>query len=284
MKTDSLFYRIFNRAPALFFELIQQPHRQGYTFKSGEVKQTAFRIDGVFLPPPHAVDWPVFFVEVQFQKDPLLYNRLFAELCTFLEQNPTTNDWQAVVLFPRRSLEPTETNLHRALLNSDQVHRLYLDEIDLPLQFSPALELMKLAIEPKKSVVSRARSFVQQVQQTSSAIPKETIIDLVTTTLVYKFPQLSREEIIAMLGLADSLKQTRFYREGIEEGKKEGKEEGVEELVLRQLTRRVGVVSKKLKAQVEALSIEQLGELGEALLDFSEIDDLLRWLKANAAH
>ena len=78
-----------------------------------------------------------------------------------------------------------------------------------------------------------------------------------------------------MLGLADSLKQTRFYQEG--------KEEGIEELVLRQLTRRVGAVSSKLKAQVEALSIEQLGELGEALLDFSEMADLLRWLETHAA-
>ncbi len=140
VKTDSLFYRIFNRAPAIFFELIQQPQRQGYRFKSIEVKQTAFRIDGVFLPPKAAAERPVFFVEVQFQKDPRLYNRLFAELFTFLEQNPDTDDWQAVVLFPRRSLEPTQTQLYRTLLNSDQVIRLYLDELDLPAQFSPALE------------------------------------------------------------------------------------------------------------------------------------------------
>lgn|GEM_PF-2365175 len=106
VKTDSLFYRIFKQVPALFFGLIQQPYRSGYTFKSIEVKQTAFRIDGVFLPPANASEQPVFFLEVQFQKDPLLYNRLFSELFMFLEQNPNTDDWQAVVLFPRRSLEP----------------------------------------------------------------------------------------------------------------------------------------------------------------------------------
>ena len=279
MKTDSLFYRIFSRAPAIFFELIQQPHRQGYTFKSIEVKQTAFRIDGVFLPPNTAAERPVFFVEVQFQKDPLLYNRLFAELFTFLEQNPDTDDWQAVVLFPRRSLEPTETNLYRTLLNSDQVIRLYLNEMELSAQFSPAIELVQLAIAPKKSVAKRARDLVQQVQQTPSPIPKETIIDLVETTLVYKFPQLSREEIAKMLGLADSLKQTRFYQEGIEEGM--GKGAGT--LILKQLNRRFGAISPKLKAQIEALQLEQLENLGEALLDFAEMADLLRWLKNNAA-
>ena len=275
MKTDSLFYRIFNRAPAIFFELIQQPNRQGYTFKSIEVKQTAFRIDGVFLPPNTAAERPVFFVEVQFQKDPLLYNRLFAELFTFLEQNPDTDDWQAVVLFPRRSLEPTETNLYRTLLNSDQVIRLYLNEMELPAQFSPAIELMQLAIAPKKSVAKRARDLVQQVQQTPSPIPKETIIDLVTTTLVYKFPQLSREEIAKMLGLADSLKQTRFYQEV--------RAEEAETLVLRQLNRRVGELSPALKTQIEALPIEQLEDLGEALLDFTDRADLVSWLQANTA-
>ena len=282
VKTDSLFYRIFHQAPALFFELIQQPQRQGYTFKSIEVKQTAFRIDGVFLPPAQAVDQPVFFVEVQFQKDPLLYNRIFAELFTFLEQNPTTADWQAAIIFPRRSLEPTQTQLYRTLLASDQVQRLYLNEIDLPAgQFSPALELMQLVIEPRKSVATRARDFLQQVQQTPSALPKKTIIDLITTTLVYKFPQLSREEIIAMLGIADSLKQTRFYQEGREEGREEGKEEEAVILILRQLNRRVGDLSQVLKAQIGALSLAQLEQLGEALLDFTEMADLSRWLQAN---
>ena len=229
---------------------------------------------------------------MQFQKDLLLYNRLFAELFTFLAQNPDTDDWQAVVLFPRRSLEPTETQLYRTLLNSDQVIRLYLDELDLPAQFSPALELMQLIVEPEKSAASHARTLVQQVQQTPSAIPKETIIDLIETTLVYKFPQLSRQEIANMLGLADSLKQTRFYQEGIEEGRQEGiakgREEGREEeakaLILRLLNRRVGELSLELKSQIRVLSLEQLEQLGEALLDFTEMADLLRWLQANSAN
>ena len=101
MKTDSLFYRIFRTAPAIFFDLIGQPQQQGYEFKSIEVKQTSFRIDGVFLPSPEIPDQPVYFVEVQFQKDPLLYQRLFAEIFLFLEQNPLIADWQAVVIYPR---------------------------------------------------------------------------------------------------------------------------------------------------------------------------------------
>ena len=83
MQTDSLFYRIFQSAPGLFFELIGQPPAlaQTYTFRSVELKQTAFRMDGVFLPTVSTTPSTVYFLEVQFQKDEQLYRRLFSEVC-----------------------------------------------------------------------------------------------------------------------------------------------------------------------------------------------------------
>ncbi|MFH7026409.1 MAG: DUF2887 domain-containing protein [Heteroscytonema crispum UTEX LB 1556] len=81
MKTDSIFYQLFAEFPSIFFELIGRPsNTQGYQFRSVEIKQTAFRIDGVFLPPENSPDKTVYFCEVQFQKDDFLYHRLFAEL------------------------------------------------------------------------------------------------------------------------------------------------------------------------------------------------------------
>lgn len=90
MKTDSLFYRLFQSAPTLFFELIGQFPLQAerYVFRSVELKQTAFRIDGIFLPLPEATNPKAYFVEVQFQRDEQLYRRLFAEAFLFLKQNP----------------------------------------------------------------------------------------------------------------------------------------------------------------------------------------------------
>ncbi|HCB13546.1 MAG TPA: hypothetical protein DEP36_08295, partial [Gammaproteobacteria bacterium] len=43
MKTDSLFYRLFQRAPALVFELagLETPIIEGYQFRAEEIKQTA---------------------------------------------------------------------------------------------------------------------------------------------------------------------------------------------------------------------------------------------------
>lgn len=62
---------MFQTAPGLLFELMERSPTEatGYEFRSIELKQTAFRIDGVLLPVSQTASRPVYFVEVQFQKD-----------------------------------------------------------------------------------------------------------------------------------------------------------------------------------------------------------------------
>jgi predicted transposase YdaD len=85
-----------------------------------------------------------------------------------------------------------------------------------------------------------------------------------------------------MLGLSE-LKQTRVYRDALEEGRQEGRQEGREDgekmLVLRLLQRRLGSIPADLEAQVLGLSLFQVEALGEALLDFSALTDLSAWLR-----
>jgi len=90
--------------------------------------------------------------------------------------------------------------------------------------------------------------------------------------MVYKFTDLSRQEVDAMLGL--QLADTRVYREVKEEGRQEGRQEGESALILRLLKRRFGLVDEVLAARIQGLEIEQLEALGEALLDFTELSDL----------
>jgi hypothetical protein len=59
-------------------------------------------------------------------------------------------------------------------------------------------------------------------------------------------------------------------------------EEAERALVLRLLRKRVGELDKETSARIETLSTEQLGELGEALLDFSGPDDLAAWLQEHS--
>ena len=74
-----------------------------------------------------------------------------------------------------------------------------------------------------------------------------------------------------MLGLAESITQTRVYQEG--------KQEGECQLIIKQLQRRFGELSAEEKAKIEGLSSSELESLGEALLDFTGRSNLTEWLK-----
>jgi predicted transposase YdaD len=63
-------------------------------------------------------------------------------------------------------------------------------------------------------------------------------------------------------------------------GIQEGRQKGELALILRQLARRIGPIAPSQETQIRNLSLAQLEELGEALLDFSQASDLENWLKA----
>ena len=77
MRTDSLFYRLFKQRPRFGVDLLGlDDSGKGYEFVSEEIKQTSFRIDGIFRPPKRHSRRPLIFAEVQFQPDEFLYSRL----------------------------------------------------------------------------------------------------------------------------------------------------------------------------------------------------------------
>ncbi len=67
------------------------------------------------------------------------------------------------------------------------------------------------------------------------------------------------------------------------EGRTEGRtEEAQSSLILSLLARRVGTLPAPVEAQVRALELPKLEALGEALLDFTGVDDLVGGLSRNA--
>ncbi|MEG3921458.1 Rpn family recombination-promoting nuclease/putative transposase [Microcoleus sp. POL10_C6] len=53
-------------------------------------------------------------------------------------------------------------------------------------------------------------------------------------------------------------------------------------LILRQLVRRLGTIQPETENCIRQLGVEQLEELGDAVLDFNKPSDLTAWLQANA--
>jgi hypothetical protein len=51
---------------------------------------------------------------------------------------------------------------------------------------------------------------------------------------------------------------------------------------MRLLPRRIGAIAPDLEERIRGLSLFQLEELAEALLDFSAANDLTVWLDANS--
>jgi len=165
------------------------------------------------------------------------------------------------------------------MLASEQTHRIYLDELGDLREQPLGLGLMMLTIVPQKKAIESAKFLLEQAKTQSTAqLSEQAIIDLVTTIIVYKFSTLNREEVEAMLGI--SLEESRVYQDAKVEGRVEGRKEEGRSLVTRILNRKLGKLPKAVLPKIEALSLEQLEELGEALLEFSNIADLEQWLKS----
>jgi predicted transposase/invertase (TIGR01784 family) len=260
VKTDTIFYRLFQEFPGIFFELIGRQYldARDYEFASVELKQTAFRIDGVFIPTVEPPNQPVYFVEVQFQLDTTFYRRFFAEIHLYLRQKESVNLWRAVVLYPSRSAEPDDVVPYHELLYSQRITRIYLDELGETT--SLGLGIVKLIVETEQAAIERARGLILQArQELPEASTRQEILDIIETILLYKFNQLSREELAAMLGLIDDdFRQTRMYQSIKQEGLEEGLEQGLEQ----------GLQQGRLRAKLEAvrpllalgLTIEQVAE------------------------
>ncbi len=284
MRRDSIFYKLFQQSPSLLFELLTNPptNANEYRFDSVAVKEPKFEIDGVFLPPQSENPVVVYFCEVQFYKDERLYERVFAESYLYFYRNRDRfSNLHIVIIYPSRSLEQSEIRPYLSQLNSLQVNRVYLDELGDIRSLPVWVALMVLTTLEDEQATEEARYLLTRSQQETPALANRVIMELLTTIMVYKFEGKSQQEVEKMLGI--TLKETQVYREIKQEGIQEGEQRGLQReksLVLRLLNRRVGELSQEVRSHVESLSLEQLENLGEALLDFTSMADLQTWLEA----
>lgn len=209
---------------------------------------------------------------MQFQKETDFYSHLFAEVFLHLCQYKPLNHWQAVVIYPSRNIDVGETHHYEVLLNSPKVSRVYLDELEEKPD-SLGVSLVQLVVTPKKRAIARASELVTRTKrEVGDKLTQQQILDLVETIMVCKLPNLSREEIQAMLGFTEiDVKQTRFYQDVYAEAEAD--------LVIRLLKHRFGQLEEGQVEQIRALEVARLEELAEALLDFGGVADLERWLQ-----
>jgi predicted transposase/invertase (TIGR01784 family) len=274
MRRDTLYYQIFKEFPELLFLLTGDSPQNAaeYKFNSVEVKERTFRIDGVFEPLVLDGTGTMYLAEVQMQPDPRLYERTFAELfALFYRSRELYNDWKCVMFYLSRSTEQKVTYPYRALLESEQVQIIYLDELgnirDLPLIMS----LVVLPTVPPKKAAAEARDILARAKEQPEQYA--VIVELVTRVMSYMFVDQSPQEIDQMLDI--QFEETRVYKDTFAKGNLN--------MVLRQLGQNCGQLSIELVREVTALPINKLEVLGNALLKFKKVKDLEKWLKDNAS-
>jgi predicted transposase/invertase (TIGR01784 family) len=206
MKTDPLFYELFQAAPQTFFELVQITPPCAYRFESITVKASEKRIDGVLEPADPSQ--PFYFLEVQAFPDETIYWREMREVATFFEQRPHLKDreWQASVLWLNIEDDPGFGTL-RLLTRKPKPKLVSLDLIDLLKKLpetSLALNVLRpLLAEDEREVRENVVQWVEHIRQATApdANLEERLLGVLSQMIEEKFKTLNYKELSQMLRL-----------------------------------------------------------------------------------
>jgi len=298
LNTDRWYYRVFQSAPDLIRELLPgsaasananalgldpaAPGDRHYRFEALELKELRHRLDGVLWPrectgcaETSSPEFPVVLLEVQMHSDPGFQHRLAAQTCRFLQKHPQVEHLEVVVITPHKRIGLGPTKLPRLLqVLLREVHWISLEELSQQPKLDPLLNLLTLPVRPESELAASS-------QQILASRPD--LDTVVLPMLVQRFPQLTEEEIMVIAGIPrEEIRHTRAVQDWLAEGRQEGRQEGEAAVTLRLLNRRCGPLSESTTAQIQALPLEQLEALADALLDFQGPSDLAAWLAANS--
>ncbi len=148
-------------------------------------------------------------------------------------------------------------------------HELELFFVELP-KFHKELDDLETLTE-KWIYFMKNTNQLEAVPETMEIVPE-----------IGKALRIANQANLSPEELEDLEKREMFIEDqqgAIIKGRQEGIKEGKLELVLRLLERRVGEIAPDIDSRIRRLSIEQLENLGEAVLDFTSTSDLTDWLQ-----
>ena len=280
MKTDALFYELFQAAPQTFFELLQITPACPYRFESITVKTAEKRIDGVLEPVDTTA--PLYFLEVQAFPDDVIYWRAMREISTYFEQRPQQQEraWQAIVLWLNKeddpglgTLKPLAHRPHSRLRSADLIKLLKklkaVDEKALVLNVLHPL-LTNSEREVRKNVVQWAENIRQTPNMDHQT--EERLVTVMSQLIEQKFRNLSYKELSQMLRLTP-LRETESVQEVL-------KEERVDLLMMM-----IGAkfplsaeLNKGLRIDLATLPMDTLQILFPQILQIDSLEQLEQWI------
>lgn len=292
--SDKLFYWVFQRRPDRILELLPElaAGGGGYRFSAPVLKERERRLDGLLKPPDATGEQPpqpAVILEAQMQANPGFLRRLYAESAMLIEQEAQIEHWRAVVLCPNRQLNFGRPAAVAEFLR-ERVQWIELEAAATDPSAPPLLRALVLLVQPEAQIPASSAAIRAEVAGT---VQQQDLADVIAATLISRFNGRSINQLCAMGSITvNEFTQSVAYREifgqGHQDGRLEGRQEGLQEgrrdeaaaVTLRQLNRRCGTLSDATTNRIEALPLEQLEALAEALLDFSGPADLAAWLAA----
>ena len=135
---------------------------------------------------------------------------------------------------------------------------------------------------------SDALEYLQTLLAYPSSASKKVNKEVVKEAMQEVFPYPDLEFDKSALFIQEWMEEGR--EEGVAIGREEGREEGIQigehkalsSLTLRQIHRVIGEIDSATRERIQALPNHKLEELGEALLEFTSLDDLNKWLSDNS--
>lgn len=180
-----------------------------------------------------------------------------------------------VVIYLRKTQSELAYQTTFALENTQhqfEVIRLWEQPLDIFLN-TPGL----LPFAPLSNAKDKAAALTQ-VAKAIETLPTKQERDNITAS-AYILAGLVLDQAVTERILVESIfEESVTYQAIIERGRVKGVQQAKKELVLQLLNRKVGSVSQSIEAKIDQLPLEQVENLGEALLDFDTSEDLNRWL------
>jgi predicted transposase YdaD len=272
VKTDKHIYQLFRANPDWLFELTGLASPGASTFRTFTVKALQREADGVVVPDDTAQ--PLTVVEVQFQADETIYQRIVTEMAAVQVEQPG-RAVQGIILFRYPHLDPHTapwTHVVRSFVLRDVLEALAARQPEHPLVavFQPVL------VQNAQTLERQAVQYYRRIKMSSLAEPlKTTLLEVFISWLEQRFIHKGKKEIETMLlGDLPDLEETQSGKDLIAIG--------IKRALLTYLAEQHSSVPEGTRQRIQALELEPVQELLRLLYRGMSLEQLEAWLAARS--
>jgi predicted transposase/invertase (TIGR01784 family) len=224
-------------------------------------------------------DTVVLHTEFQTEPDPAIGFRMADYYLRVFRRFPEKQMRQVVIyLTPSGSDWVQQTVFETEVMRHQfSVIRLWEQPTQMFLESTGLLPLAVLTQTPDRAQTLR------QVATAVEAIADKRMQSNIAASAGILAGLTLKQDVINQVLRKEIMQQSVIYQEWrqefLQEGRQEGRRQEALAILLRQLNRRFGSVAPEIESQVQALSLAQLEDLSESLLDFGKPSDLSEWLR-----